>query len=468
MQKLLILLFFIQTLLHAQPHSQAMIVLGASGSMWGKIDGRDKFTIVKEALSDSFLHWNDDINLGLISYGHHLNDTCIGSQVLIIPAKPDEALMFTTLQGINPKGEGSISHALMGAAKAMDYPDEQARVVLITDGKDNGKLDPCEMAKSIKKEAMNFKIYVIGLSTDKAQEKRLQCIADVSEGEYYLADTTAAVNSALHQVIEKIQSLSERPKHKNIHLSASEKENSASVGATHTVYKVIDTKVQAKTIAHCHSEHNKACQRHLDKGEYLIKTKYRGLMKETPIHVTSAKNRHIHVTLNETGALEIIATQKKGGKRLKAVHTLYKLRHGKIDKSATATCSSDIHESCLGRIAAGSYLVRSQASGLVSEKMIEVSTSNINLVEMIMGEIGKVEISSRVKSDEVKAFHTIYNRETMQGIATCWSEKERPCEKELPAGRYSITSEYNNQTKKSNLKLRGSESERVRVVFSSN
>ena len=53
-----------------------MLVLDASGSMWGQIDGRTKIEIAREASGKVVSGWDQANQVGLIAYGHRRKGDC--------------------------------------------------------------------------------------------------------------------------------------------------------------------------------------------------------------------------------------------------------------------------------------------------------------------------------------------------------------------------------------------------------
>jgi hypothetical protein len=53
----------------AAAEERAIIVLDASGSMWGQIDGRAKIAIARDVLADVLGKVPSDVSLGLLAYG---------------------------------------------------------------------------------------------------------------------------------------------------------------------------------------------------------------------------------------------------------------------------------------------------------------------------------------------------------------------------------------------------------------
>ena len=66
----------------ADPQRPAtMLVLDASGSMWGQIDGKPKIAIAREAVGIMLSGWQGG-DLGLMAYGHNRKGDCNDIEVL--------------------------------------------------------------------------------------------------------------------------------------------------------------------------------------------------------------------------------------------------------------------------------------------------------------------------------------------------------------------------------------------------
>ncbi len=75
----------------ASAADQAMIVFDASGSMWGRVDGKAKITIAKDALKQVVGQWNPKAQLGLMAYGHRTKGDCSDIEVLVPLAQGQNA-----------------------------------------------------------------------------------------------------------------------------------------------------------------------------------------------------------------------------------------------------------------------------------------------------------------------------------------------------------------------------------------
>ena len=176
------------------------IVYDASGSMWGQIDGVSKLEIAREVLADLVTGWSADTNLGLVAYGHRSEGDCGDIETLIAPGPLERASFIDTVNAIRPKGKTPISAAVQHAAELLSYRDNPATVVLISDGLETCRADPCALAEQLAKQGVNFTAHVVGFDLDDAANAQLACIADNTGGIFVPAQNAAELKDALAQV----------------------------------------------------------------------------------------------------------------------------------------------------------------------------------------------------------------------------------------------------------------------------
>ncbi|TDM67697.1 hypothetical protein CEF00_13565, partial [Lactobacillus crispatus] len=59
------------------------LVLDASGSMWGVVDGQTKISAARQAVDSILSKWRPDDRLGLIAYGHRAKGDCKDIELLV-------------------------------------------------------------------------------------------------------------------------------------------------------------------------------------------------------------------------------------------------------------------------------------------------------------------------------------------------------------------------------------------------
>lgn len=179
--------------------NDAILVLDASGSMWGKLGETTKVEIARKAVADLVKTWPKGDSLGLVAYGHRRKGDCADIETLL-PVGPLDAVAFQAkVDALNAKGMTPISAAVMQAADALKSSEHKATVILISDGEETCDLDPCEVASKLEADGVDFTAHVIGfdVATGSKAEQQLQCIAKNTGGRYFNAGDAAALNSAL-------------------------------------------------------------------------------------------------------------------------------------------------------------------------------------------------------------------------------------------------------------------------------
>ena len=193
--------------------SQAILVLDASGSMWGQIDGRPKIAIAREAVGAMLDGWNGDA-LGLLTYGHRRKGDCDDIELLIEPASFDAAAIRRQVDALNPKGMTPISAAVRQAAEILRYTEQKATVILISDGEETCQADPCALGAELEAAGIDFTAHVVGFDIERnaIARQQLQCLATRTGGQYLDADDAAELNHALQAVVrEPVAAAAEPP-----------------------------------------------------------------------------------------------------------------------------------------------------------------------------------------------------------------------------------------------------------------
>jgi len=186
---------------------KAIIVFDASGSMWGQLEGKTKIEIAKDTLSDVVSNWDESKQLGLIAYGHRKKGDCSDIETLIPVSNVDKAGIISQVKKINPKGKTPISASIRMAADELKFTEDEATVILISDGLESCKADPCATAAELEKLGVNFTAHVVGFGVDEKTSKQLKCIAENTGGKYLNASNAKQLNEALQEVVEKPKQL---------------------------------------------------------------------------------------------------------------------------------------------------------------------------------------------------------------------------------------------------------------------
>jgi Ca-activated chloride channel family protein len=131
----------------AEPAEKSILVLDASGSMWGQIDGVNKITIAREVVRDLLKTFPSNQELGLTVYGHREKGSCTDIETLVEPSLQSRDSIAKAVAGINPKGMTPMADAVTEAANSMRHTETRATVILISDGIETCNPDPCGVAR---------------------------------------------------------------------------------------------------------------------------------------------------------------------------------------------------------------------------------------------------------------------------------------------------------------------------------
>jgi hypothetical protein len=189
-----------------------LMILDSSRSMWGQIDGINKVVSARTVIGEVAPRLEQDANFGLVAYGHRQTAGCRDVQ-LVLPLGANKAEKIkSVVGGIKPKGSTPIATAMTEGAKAAGASKQKASIILIFDGLDNCKGDPCATAAKLKKSSKDLTIHAIAFDRkEKAALEALRCVADNTGGTFFSATNEGEFRIALDRVIEIALGQSELP-----------------------------------------------------------------------------------------------------------------------------------------------------------------------------------------------------------------------------------------------------------------
>jgi Ca-activated chloride channel family protein len=187
----------------AQDKPNTILVLDASGSMWGQIDGVAKITIAQQVITDLLNTLPEDQNLGLTVYGARARGDCSDIQTVVAPGPGTRDAIAAAVAGIRPLGKTPMTDAVIAAAEALRYTEDSATVILVSDGVETCNPDPCAAAKLLEEAGINFTAHVIGfdVGSDPDALAQMQCIAAETGGQFLTAANASELTAALESVV---------------------------------------------------------------------------------------------------------------------------------------------------------------------------------------------------------------------------------------------------------------------------
>lgn len=187
---------------HAQvTDKNIMVVFDASGSMWGQINGRTKIEIARDTLSSVLSEVTQNMNLGMIAYGHRRKGQCSDIETVVRPGPAASSVpaMISMANAIKPKGKTPLSDAVRIAAEELRYTENEATVILVTDGIETCDANPCALATELENSGINFTTHVVGFGLSHDEGRQVACLAENTGGQYFPADDADGLNRALKQ-----------------------------------------------------------------------------------------------------------------------------------------------------------------------------------------------------------------------------------------------------------------------------
>jgi len=180
-----------------------IFILDASGSMWGQVQGRTKIGIAKNVLTDLIKNIPDGLNVALVAYGQRRKGDCNDVEELVALAPINKDKFIKKIEAIRPKGKTPITLSIKTTVEKLGAVEEEATIILVSDGRETCEGDPCALVKELKESGVKFVMNVIGFDVAGEDRKQLQCIAEMGAGKYYAARDASAFMLAGKKVVEE-------------------------------------------------------------------------------------------------------------------------------------------------------------------------------------------------------------------------------------------------------------------------
>lgn len=182
---------------------RVILVLDASGSMWGKIGDRTKMEIAKDVVGKVIGRWKAEDELGLVAYGHRKKGACDDIETLIEPGALDAGRFMSAVKAISPKGKTPMTQSIRQAAGALKFTEKQATVILVSDGIETCEPDPCAVADELEQTGVGLTVHTVGFGLDdKGAVAQLKCLADKTGGISIIAENADELENALNKTVE--------------------------------------------------------------------------------------------------------------------------------------------------------------------------------------------------------------------------------------------------------------------------
>ena len=181
------------------------IVVDASRSMWGRMDGEPKMVVAKEILEDVSYWYPEDLELALRAYGSTSPSDAAdcGDSTLLVPfGEENREWIRNAIAGLKPLGQTPIAYALNQAAGDFGALQDDRALILLTDGIESCGGDPVQAARELREQGITVHLIGFGLgNANDADAASLQAVADASGGRYVTAGSAEELKYALAQTV---------------------------------------------------------------------------------------------------------------------------------------------------------------------------------------------------------------------------------------------------------------------------
>lgn len=181
-----------------------LFLLDGSGSMLAKWENQTRMSVAKKLLIDivDSLKINKDLELGLRVYGHQFDkryNNCEDSKLEVGFYTDNHDMIKARIRGLKPQGVTPIAFSLLQAAN--DFPKEKNVrniIIIITDGLESCKGDPCKVSFELQKKNIFLKPFIIGIGGEKGFAEAFNCM-----GKYFDANNVASFQKALRTAVKQ-------------------------------------------------------------------------------------------------------------------------------------------------------------------------------------------------------------------------------------------------------------------------
>ena len=181
--------------------NRLLLILDASGSMWGQIGGENKIVIARRVMKNLVNKLGAETNLGLVAYGHRREKDCEDIEIITPLAALNKTALAQQIDGLNPKGMTPITGAIRKAFEAVPVGAGATTIVLFSDGLETCGGDPCQIVSKAKATGSNFVMHVIGFDVGKENVAQLECAAQAGGGLYLSAENADELAAAFERAV---------------------------------------------------------------------------------------------------------------------------------------------------------------------------------------------------------------------------------------------------------------------------
>ncbi len=377
--------------------ARVFLVLDASGSMWGRVGNQTKIEVARETIRSLLKDWRPQDQLGLVTYGHRRKGDCGDIEVLKQVGPVDADALMAQVNGISPKGMTPMTASVKMAAEQLKSTEGLTSVILVSDGVETCKADPCSVAAELKKADVKLVVHTVGFDIqDRQAAKQLECMAAATGGLALSAGNAGELSKAIGQAVEAARQKASatpppppQPKAElkpewNLEGSARLAEgDDPLVGKDFIVwvfYKPMPAGVEPEYVQ---TSNNSLIETEIAPGDYLVEVSIGSVKRRASVKVEPAKMNRLDVVLNA------------GRLALRAKRTADENQKGDVfwevvSKSNGSTVFNSFDPETSTIVAADKYTVTMTLGGAKVERDVEVVAGDTTAVEIVAG-VGRIQ-----------------------------------------------------------------------------
>ncbi len=281
---------------------KTIIVLDASGSMWGEVPGGVKIDIAKKVVTDLVKDLNPKMQLGLMAYGHRQKGDCTDIELLVPPAANNHQDILDAVQALIPKGKTPLSDAVLQAAEFLQYEEQKASVILVSDGEETCDRDPCALGDLLAAKGIDFVCHVVGFDLKDDEKRDLVCLAESTGGMFLEASDADSLMNSLNTAVETVMA----PETSLVLVAKAGEGEGALSGVKFEIFQ------KKGAAAPLHFGNGGAFKKAVDPGTYFVTASLQDLKADAEIEVPEGKSTTHEFILKATG-LTARAVYVEGG-----------------------------------------------------------------------------------------------------------------------------------------------------------
>jgi|GEM_PF-1045832 len=188
------------------------VILDVSGSMAGRVGGKPKLDVAREALGTALDGLTGGADIAFRVYGHRIDKTdkansCKDIELLMpFSGSVDTVSRVGELKSkaanLSPRGWTPISDSLVMAADDLKDFDNKV-VLLLSDGEETCGGDPVSEMKALQDQGVQITVHTVGFDVDAATAQQLRDIAAATGGTYVDAGSATELTDGLSYIVDE-------------------------------------------------------------------------------------------------------------------------------------------------------------------------------------------------------------------------------------------------------------------------